>query len=348
VGLELPTASPLQFETGFESGRGAFINPEAFTPPEGLSYAGVSIPLLKGLLTDERRTTLAKAKIFRTQSLEIQKIQLQDLSQTIWGDYVDWYIAHEQEKAYRLGMMLSLDRQIALRQLFEAGGCNGMDTLENYIQLELFRTRAKEWNANTYKQRLQLSRHLWEISGEEGSWKGVVIAENILPTSAGLDFLDSLFVQTAVESIVLGFLTDIKNIDLDTEEGYDPAGFKLQTREVMEKSLGETLIQSLQDKKLPTFKNPDMQMISGIITTMTKYMAIDLETQRTFIVEQVMNVLMTKIPSEEDFKKKILKFRNSSDVPKQWAVDLSKKIIENYSQEKINVLYDDFLMKVSI
>jgi hypothetical protein len=96
----------------------------------------------------------------------------------------------------------------------------------------------------------------------------------------------------------------IKNIDLDTEEGYDPAGFKLQTREVMEKSLGETLIQSLQDKKLPTFKNPDMQMISGIITTMTKYMAIDLETQRTFIVEQVMNVLMTKIPSEEDFNRK--------------------------------------------
>jgi hypothetical protein len=218
VGLELPTASPLQFETGFESGRGTYINPESFTPAEGLSYAGISVPLLKGLLTDERRTTLAKAKIFRTQSLEIQKIQLQDLSQTIWGDYVDWYIAHEQEKAYRLGMMLSLDRQIALRQLFEAGGCNGMDTLENYIQLELFRTRAKEWNANTYKQRLQLSRHLWEISGEEGSWKGVVIAENILPTSAGLDFLDSLFVQTAVESIVLGLLPDLKNIDWDLQQ----------------------------------------------------------------------------------------------------------------------------------
>ena len=96
----------------------------------------------------------------------------------------------------------------------------------------------------------------------------------------------------------------IKNIDLDTEEGYDAAGFKLQTREIMEKTLGETLIQSLQDKKLPTFKNPDMQMISGIITTMTKYMAIDLETQRTFIIEQVMNVFLSKIPSEDDFNRK--------------------------------------------
>ena len=96
----------------------------------------------------------------------------------------------------------------------------------------------------------------------------------------------------------------IKNIDLDTEEGYDAAGFKLQTREIMEKTLGETLIQSLQDKKLPTFKNPDMQMISGIITTMTKYMAIDLEAQRTFIIEQVMNVFLSKIPSEDDFNRK--------------------------------------------
>ena len=96
----------------------------------------------------------------------------------------------------------------------------------------------------------------------------------------------------------------IKNIDLDTEEGYDAAGFKLQTREVMEKTLGESLIQSLQDKKLPTYKNADMQMISGIITTMTKYMGIDLEAQRTFIVEQVMGVIMSKIPSEDDFNRK--------------------------------------------
>ena len=96
----------------------------------------------------------------------------------------------------------------------------------------------------------------------------------------------------------------IKNIDLDTEEGYDAAGFKLQTREIMEKTLGESLIQSLQDKKLPTYKNADMQMISGIITTMTKYMGIELEAQRTFIIEQVMSVIMSKIPSEDDFNRK--------------------------------------------
>ena len=96
----------------------------------------------------------------------------------------------------------------------------------------------------------------------------------------------------------------IKNIDLDTDEGYDAAGYKLQTREVMEKTLGESLIQSLQDKKLPIYKNPDSQMVSGIITTMTKYMGIDLEIQRSFIVDQVMSVVMTKIPDEATFNRK--------------------------------------------
>jgi hypothetical protein len=42
----------------------------------------------------------------------------------------------------------------------------------------------------------------------------------------------------------------IKQIDMDTDEGYDAAGYKLQTRAVIEKSIGETLIQSIKDKKM--------------------------------------------------------------------------------------------------
>jgi glycosyltransferase involved in cell wall biosynthesis len=48
-------------------------------------------------------------------------------------------------------------------------------------------------------------------------------------------------------------------------------------------------------------------------------------------------------PSEEDFKKKIIKFRSSSSVPKEWAASLSKTIIEKYSQEAIERYFDDSL-----
>ena len=93
-----------------------------------------------------------------------------------------------------------------------------MDTLENYIQLELFRTRAKEWNANTFKQKLQLSRHLWEYSQENESWKSVIIANNVSPTRMGLDFLDTLFGEVGRSTILIAGLPDIKNLDWDLQQ----------------------------------------------------------------------------------------------------------------------------------
>jgi hypothetical protein len=48
-------------------------------------------------------------------------------------------------------------------------------------------------------------------------------------------------------------------------------------------------------------------------------------------------------PIENDFKKKITKFRVSPSVPKEWAVQGSKKIAELYSQSAISRIYDEKL-----
>lgn len=45
-------------------------------------------------------------------------------------------------------------------------------------------------------------------------------------------------------------------------------------------------------------------------------------------------------PSEDDFKKKALKFRNSPGVPKEWAVELQTKIQDLYKFDKISEMYD--------
>ena len=94
----------------------------------------------------------------------------------------------------------------------------------------------------------------------------------------------------------------IKNIDLDTEEGFDAAGNKLQTRDVIEKTISESLIQSLQDAKIPRYSNPDSQMMSGIVTTMAKYLGVDLDAQRTFIVENASRFMHTSFPTEESYR----------------------------------------------
>jgi len=46
------------------------------------------------------------------------------------------------------------------------------------------------------------------------------------------------------------------------------------------------------------------------------------------------------MPIEEQFKRKAKKFKESSSVPTEWALDLQTKILEKYSQENIASLYD--------
>jgi len=50
-------------------------------------------------------------------------------------------------------------------------------------------------------------------------------------------------------------------------------------------------------------------------------------------------------PLEDDFKKKIIKFKNSSSLPKKWAVEGSKKIIEFYNHNSVSKIYDEKLSK---
>lgn len=45
-------------------------------------------------------------------------------------------------------------------------------------------------------------------------------------------------------------------------------------------------------------------------------------------------------PSEEDFKKRVLKFYGSHTIPKQWATELQQKVLELYSLPKICEAYD--------
>lgn len=47
--------------------------------------------------------------------------------------------------------------------------------------------------------------------------------------------------------------------------------------------------------------------------------------------------------NEADFKKKVVKFKNGSSAPREWAIDGAKKISELYSQESISKIYEEKL-----
>lgn len=48
-------------------------------------------------------------------------------------------------------------------------------------------------------------------------------------------------------------------------------------------------------------------------------------------------------PSEEDFKKRVTKFRFATDIPRQWAKDMAQVILPKYSLENVINTYNDTL-----
>lgn len=99
----------------------------------------------------------------------------------------------------------------------------------------------------------------------------------------------------------------IMRINLEIEEGYDAAGKKLQTRDVLEADLGDSLLQSQQVKKIMEFTNPDAQMVSKVVTILANFMGIDIESQRKFIVNNTIATLEANIKTEEAYKRGIEK-----------------------------------------
>ena len=63
VQIKLPTAGPMDFQMNWNSTSGVYTNPQNQLPEEGLFEIGGMINLGNGLLTNERRTALAAAKV---------------------------------------------------------------------------------------------------------------------------------------------------------------------------------------------------------------------------------------------------------------------------------------------
>ena len=100
----------------------------------------------------------------------------------------------------------------------------------------------------------------------------------------------------------------IKIRDFDSEEGYDESGFKLHSREIMERDLGDIVLQGSKiesPSKEKQVLSPEMIVISNIISTLTTYMGIDLNSKKEFIIHNVLLIQQKTIPSKEEYERKI-------------------------------------------
>ena len=63
--LEVPLWVPADLNVGYEQNRGEYLNDELANTEGGLIYAGVSVPVGRGLFIDERRTAVRTARLMQ-------------------------------------------------------------------------------------------------------------------------------------------------------------------------------------------------------------------------------------------------------------------------------------------
>lgn len=159
--IKLPTAYAFEGKMGYDLESGDFINPESKLPTQGLLYAGVSVPLLRGLIIDKKRAELQQAYVTANTNGAQSKALINDLLYASSVSYCEWYAAWQTQLLFKQTIAVAAERQKATEQSVKQGDRSAIDTVEARTQ---YQNRLFEWNETLLEatnQTTQLSNFLW-------------------------------------------------------------------------------------------------------------------------------------------------------------------------------------------
>lgn len=161
AGMVIPTYIGIDVKAYYEAAGGQYLNEENSLPDGGMLNIGVEIPVLQGLLMDQRRADIQSAKVF-SEVAKVQRIKmLNDLYLGALTAYVQWSVAYERLNLMRRAIELAEIRYNAVRESYLQGKNPAIDTLEAYIQYQNRVIGFYDTELLFIKRSLELSNYLW-------------------------------------------------------------------------------------------------------------------------------------------------------------------------------------------
>jgi outer membrane protein TolC len=160
--LSLPTRSPITPKIGLERNEGELLNDIDRIPGNEQFLAGVSVPIGRGLITDERRTTLKQAELL-TSFAEAEQIKvINKLLLEAAKEYWSWYYAHESYRLLTQGAAVAgeIFRRVKLNHL--NGEASALDTVQAKITLQTRLVEKQEAYLELQNSVIRLSNFLWD------------------------------------------------------------------------------------------------------------------------------------------------------------------------------------------
>ncbi|GCC52539.1 hypothetical protein SanaruYs_27760 [Chryseotalea sanaruensis] len=163
--LKFPTALPFDPKVGFQRNQGQYVNPENYIADQfnyQQFYAGLSVPLGRGLITDERRTALRQAELFSDMTEAEQLKLINKLLLEATKEYWQWYFAYYNYRIQNNGVRLAQEifRRVKINAL--QGEAASIDTVQAQITLQERLVQQQEALLDFRNTGIQLSTYLWD------------------------------------------------------------------------------------------------------------------------------------------------------------------------------------------
>lgn len=157
--VRIPTWYGVEIRGGLEEVYGERVNNE--TTLGQSSYLGLTVPLARNLLIDQRRAALQQAKIFRSQSDADRSAMLNDLLFDASVAYWNWAASYQFYQVVSNLVRISNDRFEFVKIGYRQGDRPAIDTTEALAQLQSFQSILVESEIDLRNNNLLVSNFLW-------------------------------------------------------------------------------------------------------------------------------------------------------------------------------------------
>lgn len=190
--LKVPIWSDISIEAGYNYTDGSFLNPENNLPQAGQAYLGIKVPLLNGLWTSERRTTLEQAKLLLGASEAEIRALLNDLLYKAGKTYWDWVKVYNELLVVEESLEAANVQFEATKSSFIQGDKPAVDTLKSFIQIQERRVLLANKLIEVQNAARLVSSYLWSANEQP-----LVLQEGTAPVA-----LQQLAMQPLAEELL--------------------------------------------------------------------------------------------------------------------------------------------------
>lgn len=221
-GFQIPTWYGIDFKVGYEKNFGKNVDPQNITSNSGLVYTQVSLPILQGLLIDERRATLKKASLFQQLSVFEKNTVINDLLYNAGKSYWDWQLAYVNLQVFQNALTIAQQRFEAIKRTVILGDRPAIDTIESSIQLQERMISLQQATWEYQSKTLWLSNYLWLDNNTP-----IEVTDNIIPETNTSNFIENeemnLLNIINIDSIIVnhpelqGYQIKLKQYEIDRQ-----------------------------------------------------------------------------------------------------------------------------------